>query len=316
MTIRTENQVAYSEVLLKNLHYGSKILANFILAPLARVLPLGKFRRAAWMVEQYDRNRKNLRLGRLPDTTVAAFTQSNNKRVDGTTARKLRHQAVDDEKLSDPRRYGMVQMGALLLRSILEQNAEKLRSAVNIGARIDPTFSYMAQRFPSMSFTSIDMQDTLGETNTGLAKPANWKFVNGYALAMLEDTDFRADLVYMTSTSPKFNAAEMRRYLAALKSRGVKILVFNEPWWIFPLGFDALTLPLPETVDPDGARLGGFLADYHHNYPVLLEQAGYVPVLMRMMSGGVSSGGGYHHLQVVAVDKDAVGEFRFDLSGV
>jgi len=316
MLTKTENHVPYALTLAKNFSFGSRMTANFLLAPFYSILKLPKLKRAHWMVEQYDRNTRQMQSGGLSAEAVDSMINANEIRVDGTTKRKLRDHGITDERLNEVHKWGMVQKGALLLRTAIEQNRSAIRSVANVGARIDPTSSYMAGRFPDIQFTSIDMQRSLGESNKELPQHPNWNFLCGYALGVYRDTDFRSDLVYMTSTSPKFNAAEMRAYSKSFKDKRAKLVIMNEAWWVFPLGLNSLRQPMPEDIDPDTAWLGGFLADFHHNYPVLLDRAGFDVVMLRMLPGNASSGGWHNHLQVVAINRDFRDEIKFDPTGL
>lgn len=308
----TEILVPRGEMLRASLSYGIWIRINLILGWLTPLRFIPKVARAIGMRRQYRTKRALLTSGGLDRDLVEEWMNDNVSRVDGTEARKLRDHAVDAEKIRNSDRFGMVQKGAALLSYVLERNRTLIGSAANIGARIDPTFAYMAKAWPGTKFISIDMQNNIRESNQALGLSDNWDFASMYALDGFRNGEVRADLVYMTSTSPKFNTVELRDYLEAFRKSDVRVVIFNEPWWIFPLGFDCLGTMLPESVDPEHSRLGGFLADYQHNYLAALRRTGFTTVLCRLRPGTCSSGGLYHHLQIVAVNDAFADAFRFD----
>ena len=129
-------------------------------------------------------------------------------------------------------------------------------NVANLGARIDVTSSYLARKFPSIRFVSVDLQKDLVEANRFLPAAENWTFESGYALDLLQRRVITPDTVFMTSTCALFNATELDAYLETM-AKDVKLIVINEPWWPKIKTLNIFSPGRPETVPLDTPYCGG-----------------------------------------------------------
>jgi hypothetical protein len=157
-----------------------------------------------------------------------------------------------------------------------------IKTAVNIGAFVDNISSYLAGKFPSIQFTSVDGYDDLEKINSFLPQHPNWDFMSGYALEMLESGRIKADCFYTNSTTVNFTYKELDRYLAAM-ARSAKLVIFVEPWWPNVASW-SFSLPRPEDIDPTKPLLGVSYLSYHHNYPHYLKKHGFEIVMSRVVA--------------------------------
>lgn len=154
---------------------------------------------------------------------------------------------------------------------------KNISSVLNIGAHYGYCDHVVAQRYPNVSFLSVDFAPNLREFNKEFIRP-NLDFKTGYALDLLESENVRADVVMMSSTATVIKNSEVKRYLQNVAKMG-SYMVFNEPLYNLPGNavIDPQTVSVDESVPAfqyrmhDG-RLGSLC--YTHNYRALVEQAG------------------------------------------
>jgi hypothetical protein len=100
---------------------------------------------------------------------------------------------------------------------------------VEIGTGNGDVVAHLADVYRNLTFVGIDLS-----TRTAQAKHAsvpNLDFRSGYALAMFEAGELRADVVFASSTFVVFTPAELARYMKAFGTAGVRYVVLNEPTW-------------------------------------------------------------------------------------
>jgi hypothetical protein len=171
----------------------------------------------------------------------------------------------------------------------------ELKSAANIGARVDFYSAWLAYRFPDANFTSVDFQPNLVLHNSLFPQSPNWNFKTGYALSMLERGELKADLYFFISTATLFNNQEFNRFFDIIASHA-KAVAFCEPWGPHPT-LPPLGIVKPERVPVERPYCGGLYACYHHNYHKKLEQRGFRIETSRIVPDGPE----YHHLHIIAV---------------
>jgi hypothetical protein len=211
----------------------------------------------------------NKQAGALTDEQVSEIASHQTAKV-GKTALARSKIAITDETIKKP--VANQQKGAALLLRVLQEHRD-IKSVANIGARVDVVSSYLAGRFPSVTFTSVDFQPDLRSHNCHLPKHPNWNFKSGYALRLIEKGEIRPDTVFMTSTSVLFNNRELDAYFKVFHDAGVRYVILNEPWWqnVKTIG----RIVMPENVPVDDPYCAGAHGNYHHNYPAKLARAGY-----------------------------------------
>lgn len=158
---------------------------------------------------------------------------------------------------------------AAFVAQILKDHPDILCVA-NIGARVDVATAHLAPQFPGISFTSVDLQEGLAQHNSELPQSPNWSFVSGYMVDLFKSGQFKADLIFSTSTAVLFNSVEVDKYFEAAKEAGIRYIALNEGWWP-----QRLRVPTPESLGLDDPVCGGTEADYMHNFPGKLERAGF-----------------------------------------
>jgi hypothetical protein len=190
--------------------------------------------------------------------------------------------------------------GVRLLEQALRRFGEDVRSVANIGARIDGTSAYLAPRFPHLEFISVDFQPNLQEHNRLFPQAPNWKFMTGYALDLLRRGELRPDAVYMTSTSVLFNNKELDAYVEQF-ARVARLIVINEPWWPRMNTLNIFHVLRPEDIPPEKPYAGGVHSNYHHNYIVKFENAGFEINTSKILATADE----YYALQIVARRRQA-----------
>jgi hypothetical protein len=204
-------------------------------------------------------------------------------RIHDSSARESVARIDPASLIIDPERFGLPdralyfkEKGARLMDEVLVRHGRHIETVVNVGARVDHTSYFLAKRYPEVKFLSVDFPFTLREQNEAAfgSLPDNMHFAAGYALDMFA-AGLKADVVFMMGAGLLFTAGELRAYAAAFHKAGVKIVVLNEPWASPLHAWDLGWIPAPEDVDPDAPYLGGTALNSHHNYPAMLEAAGY-----------------------------------------
>jgi hypothetical protein len=154
-----------------------------------------------------------------------------------------------------------------MIMSILDRDPA-VRSVLNIGARYAYVDHVLATRYPEITFICVDFSKKFIEVNRSFERD-NRRFVDGYALALLEEGEIAGDIAFFSSTAVLINNRELRRYMRAL-SEGTRYVVFNEPI-VAPVNgavIDPSRLPLERQV-PTADRC------LIHNYRAIVEEAGF-----------------------------------------
>ena len=170
-----------------------------------------------------------------------------------------------------------------------------IKSAANIGARVDHYCAHLAPLFPEVQFYSVDFQPNLAHHNSLFPRGDNWHFRSGYPLQLVRDGTVNAELYFFISTSVLMNNAELNQYLDTM-SNHARAFAFCEGWSPPAERLD-FRVRRPETVPEEKPYCGGRWATYHHNYIAKLERRGY----RTTFSGITPDGPGYHCLQLFAV---------------
>jgi hypothetical protein len=183
---------------------------------------------------------------------------------------------------------------AYLLQEFLNENP-RIKSVANIGARVDFYSAYLASRFPSVVFQSVDFQSNLALHNSLLPQSPNWSFRHGYPLDVIKSGGVAADMYFSVSCSVLFNNKELNAYLDAMAAHA-KAIAFCEGWWAKVETKENRIIP-PEDLPKERPYCGGAYANYHHNYISKLEERGFEIKLSQI----VPENEAFHYLQIIAV---------------
>lgn len=186
---------------------------------------------------------------------------------------------------------------AFLLQEFLKERSD-IKSAANIGARVDLWSAYLARRFPDVQFLSIDFQSKLAEHNAYLPQSSNWHFMPGYCIDLLRSGRLRVDLYFSISTTVLMNNRELNVYLDEI-AKHAKAVSFCEGWWPRADGIKAWLEPrtiLPEEVPKERPYCSGAYANYHHNYIAKLTERGFKIRLSQIVPFQEN----FHYLQIIA----------------
>ena len=156
------------------------------------------------------------------------------------------------------------QQRGLILPLVLE-GASRLPAGatiVEIGTGNGDVAMYLAERLPELEIVGVDLSVAAAQENH---HAPNLRFVEGYALDLLEAGELDGALVFASSTVVVFTPLELARYLRALRSAGYEQIVLCEPSWGGYVG------------TRDGPASSRHLegAVWHHNYAGYLRDAGY-----------------------------------------
>ncbi len=196
----------------------------------------------------------------------------------------------------------------LLYETLLDRHSLGVRSALNVGGYNDRHFSYMAQKFPDVSFCSVDFmsESKMHQFNDLLPQSPNWNLKSGYALELLQKGEVDADLVFFSSTALLINNKELDLYLDELARRS-KVIVINEAWGVVSTAPRLSKLGLlprvirPEDIPEDAPAvrsMSGVYFFYAHNYPAKLEKRGFK---VRLSTISSANNPALYLYQVVAV---------------
>jgi hypothetical protein len=120
----------------------------------------------------------------------------------------------------------LVQQDRGLIIPVVEKfvESENPKVVLEIGAANGDVIAHIAQRHPETQFVGVD----LSVKNASLKhRSPNLRFVDGYALDLLEEKRIAGDLVFAASTFCVAPPKEFRRYLAAMQ--GVKRIIIKDP---------------------------------------------------------------------------------------
>jgi hypothetical protein len=154
-----------------------------------------------------------------------------------------------------------------MIESILDRDPA-VRSVLNIGARYAYVDHVLACHHPEITFTCVDFGEKFIEVNRSLDRD-NIRFIDGYALTLLEKGEITGDIAFFSSTAVLINNRELRRYMRAL-AKDTRYVVINEPI-IAPVNgavVDPSRLPLDRQI-PTADRC------LIHNYRAIAEEAGF-----------------------------------------
>lgn len=188
-----------------------------------------------------------------------------------------RQNPISDSDIINP--VEPLSCGAKLLLDVCKTYSDRITSVANVGAYTDRHSSYLAGKFPQITFTSIDFHamDDLVYFNRLLPQHDNWKLASGYALDVLRAGNVPCDLVFMSSTSVLINSAEMDLYIDVCAERS-KIVVLNEPWAAMGPFTSPFNILGPEDIDSDNSitrSVDGFYGWYQHNYIEKFRRKGF-----------------------------------------
>lgn len=222
---------------------------------------------------RYEKKASTREKGRLTENEIEEITQY---QVDQVTSDFIGRSdlALSDDIINDSKSLSIHQRLGLLAKTFLD-NHPGIKSVANIGARVDIVSSYLAQKYPDISFISVDLQPNLAKHNSLLPSSPNWTFMSGYALDLLETGELAPDVILFSSTSVLFRNKELDQYFAAF-SKVTKYIVFNEPWGPSAKRFSLRGITRPEEINPSRSEIGGYYCNYKHNYISKLKDNGFV----------------------------------------
>jgi precorrin-6B methylase 2 len=132
---------------------------------------------------------------------------------------------------------------------------------IEIGTGNGDVCAHLAERFPALQVVGVDLSTVVAGRKHDLP---NLRFVEGYALDLLEAGELDGELVFAASTFVVFTPLELARYCRAL-ARHARRVILNEPTWG------------EHPASSDGPALSRHLelAIWHHNYAGYLTDAGF-----------------------------------------
>jgi len=244
------------------------------------------------------RNRKKaMHDGPLSEEWIRKITESQNKNLGNAEQRSL-SMIKEDPTQKPVRRLHFQHKGVILLESLLKKYESEIKSVVNIGASVDLVSAYLASKYPSITFTSVEFQTNLKERNSFLPQSKNWNFVSGYALDLLRKGKIQADVYLTTSTSVRFNNKELDMYIDEY-AKYAKFVGFNEGWWFQYGTKNPFHIIKPEDIPEDNSFIAGKYGDYHHNYIKKLKNKGF-----EILSSEILDGSHVFTLQILAKNKN------------
>jgi len=136
-------------------------------------------------------------------------------------------------------------------------------SVMEIGTHTGDVVAYVAKQHPELTFTGVDFITSVAQKKHSAL--SNVKWVDGYALDLLESGSIRPDLIWGSSVWCLVPPRELDRYMRALRAVGTQVVVISEPSW------GQLDLR-----GRNGARSIHLEGDvWHHDYPAMMEEMGY-----------------------------------------
>ncbi len=116
-----------------------------------------------------------------------------------------------------------------ILRQSLSENAQKLKTVIEIGSGNGDVIQFLAATYPNYVFCGVDFfikNATLKHTHQ-----KNLSFIKEYALDLLESGNLKGDIVFGSSTFCIFTPKELERYLKAIYMAGFSEILLSEPIW-------------------------------------------------------------------------------------
>lgn len=116
-----------------------------------------------------------------------------------------------------------------ILKQCLSENAQRLKTVVEIGCGNGDVIQFLAEQHPDYVFCGVDFF-----IKNALLKhdhQKNLSFVKGYALDLLESGQLKGDIIFGSSTFCVFTPKELERYLKAMHMAGFSEVILSEPVW-------------------------------------------------------------------------------------
>lgn len=289
----TEIRVDEARFQLTNVHWAGIYRRRLLSTETLRYLFLNQFDKNDPFVERYFTRMKGRQRGPMTSAEVTEMVAQQETETVYMEQRSKEMDVVTDITTENVSRLEQRYQFAFLLQQFLKQNPD-IRSVANVGARVDFYSAYLAPRFPSVSFHSVDFQTNLKLHNSLLPQSPNWSFVSGYPLESIRSGAVRADMYFCVSCSVLMNNKELNAYLDAMATHA-RAIAFCEGWWPKIETRDNRIIP-PEAVPKERPYCGGAYASYHHNYIAKLEERGYKIQLSQM----VPQNDAFHYLQIIA----------------
>ena len=247
--------------------------------------------------------RRSKQAGRLSDSVVRQYASEQSEIGQSLLSRLKPKRWTVSLKDFDRNWSELVvsQRSALSIYRALTEYGNSVERIANIGSRMDVISSFNAEQFPDKKFISVDFQQNLSEINSFMMQRANWSFMSGYPLALLEQDRLRADMYVFQGTSVLINNAELNQYLDHICGHA-KLIYFGEPWYAKLLSPNLFSVTMPEDVPPENPYCGGRFGNYHHNYIAKLEARDFEIVSSEMCDG---DGRGFYFLKLLARKRNA-----------
>ena len=234
---------------------------RFIPPALARYIPrLARVRNNYVSRKQWqERHRRNHRIARLDQDQIRTFTSSTS-----LTSQLSRRQRYYKERPLESTILGQV----VPLVNMLIASDSTIGYIANIGTRYAIADHALASANDGIHFIGVDFDSQLESANQEFSLP-NLEFRQGYALEMIEQGALAADVFLFSSTAALISPAELISYFVAIRHSG-KYVVVNEPV-MATLSGRVVAPHMADAYEPPSA----LDATMVHNYPKLLEDAGY-----------------------------------------
>ena len=140
-----------------------------------------------------------------------------------------------------------------LLKDSLQGPLKK--TVIEIGTGNGDVLAHLREEYPRHDYFGVDFS-----VRNARMKHPHLIFIKGYALDLLQSKNIKGDLVFASSTFLFFAPRELQAYLIAIKDRGFKEIVLNEPTW------------------GKGREKSRYLERgcWQHDYKKYLEEAGFI----------------------------------------
>jgi len=116
-----------------------------------------------------------------------------------------------------------------LLEKSLHENKDRLKSVMEVGCGNGDVITHLAGKYPTYDFWGVDF--FVGNAQLKHNHIKNLGFIKGYALELLEQNQFKIDIIYGSSTFCVFTPKELVRYLHVMRENNVTEIVLSDPVW-------------------------------------------------------------------------------------
>lgn len=160
--------------------------------------------------------------------------------------------------------------------TLVAQNP-RIRTALNVGCRLDNVVATLAPRYPSVQFTSVDFGTRLRETHERIyGKAANWRIVEGYPLQHIRSGTVAGEVCFLCGVTTVLPNMEYRAYLAALR-QSAAYLIISDHWTGRAKALNPFAVCRPEHLDAIASPVMAFFGGgrFLHNHLAILEETGY-----------------------------------------